>query len=162
MSEYSAEEALVAKFYTAFQSYDAETMAACYHPEVTFEDPGFGELYGASAGNMWRMLITRGSGELELTFSDIRTEGEVVHAHWEAKYPFGKKKRQVHNIIEGRFRFKDGLIIDHRDDFDFKRWVGMALGPMGKLLGGTAFMRRKVRGTVLERLARFEAKLAQA
>lgn len=34
-------------------------MAACYAPDVRFSDPVFGELRGAQAGDMWRMLAER-------------------------------------------------------------------------------------------------------
>ena len=36
---------------------------------------------------------------------------------------------------------RDGLIVDHVDSFDFHRWAGQALGPSGRLLGGTSFLR---------------------
>jgi ketosteroid isomerase-like protein len=31
-------------FYTVFAKGDAETMTSCYHKEVVFKDPSFGEL----------------------------------------------------------------------------------------------------------------------
>jgi ketosteroid isomerase-like protein len=40
-------EALIRRFYTAFGARDAGAMAACYHPDVLFCDPVFGELEGA-------------------------------------------------------------------------------------------------------------------
>ena len=36
--------AVVNRFYEAFARGDAAGMAACYHPEATFEDPAFGPL----------------------------------------------------------------------------------------------------------------------
>jgi len=41
--------ALVQRFYAAFDARDAEAMAACYHPDVVFSDPVFGELRGERA-----------------------------------------------------------------------------------------------------------------
>jgi ketosteroid isomerase-like protein len=40
---------LIETFYRAFAALDAEAMAACYHDEVTFEDPAFGQLQGEQA-----------------------------------------------------------------------------------------------------------------
>ena len=45
---------LIQTFYSAFARGDGDAMAACYAPDVTFEDPAFGELHGAEAGSMWR------------------------------------------------------------------------------------------------------------
>jgi hypothetical protein len=51
----------------------------------------------------------------------------------------------VVNDIRATFRFRDGLIADHRDVFDFHRWARQALGPSGLLLGWTPIVRNAVR-----------------
>jgi hypothetical protein len=51
----------------------------------------------------------------------------------------------VVNEIDASMRFEDGLIIEHRDSFDFWKWSRMALGPSGLLLGWTPMVRNKVR-----------------
>ncbi|MEZ4935768.1 MAG: nuclear transport factor 2 family protein [Saprospiraceae bacterium] len=60
------------QFYEAFQKGDAEKMIDCYHPEVVFEDPAFGQLNATEAANMWRMLIERGREILTLYFRTCR------------------------------------------------------------------------------------------
>jgi ketosteroid isomerase-like protein len=142
---------LIEKFYTAFQSRNADGMCACYHPEVTFTDPAFGTLRGAQATSMWRMLVERGK-DLRITFNNIRADDARGSAHWEASYTFGKNRRVVHNIIDAEFVFKDGLIYQHTDRFNFSRWAGMALGPVGALLGWTPFIRSAVRKDALKGL----------
>lgn len=139
----NANEALITKFYTAFQQRDAATMASCYHPNITFSDPAFVNLQGPEAGAMWQMLCERGK-DLTLTFSDVKADDTTGSAHWEATYTFSKTGHKVHNIIEARFKFQDGLIIEHRDGFSFRRWSGQALGTTGKLLGWTSFLQKKV------------------
>lgn len=57
-----------------------------------------------------------------------------------------REVRKVHNVIDARFEFRDGLIIRHVDTFNFHRWASRALGTPGKLFGGTGFLRRKVQG----------------
>ncbi|HEY8867627.1 MAG TPA: hypothetical protein VIM22_11870 [Solirubrobacteraceae bacterium] len=47
--------------------------------------------------------------------------------------------------MRATFRFADGLIADHRDDFGFYRWARQALGPPGQLLGWTPLIRGSVR-----------------
>ena len=154
-------ENLITRFYTAFQKGDAEAMAACYHPDIVFNDPVF-SLQGEHAGNMWRMLLGSGSGNLDISFRDVKADDQSGSAHWEAKYPFSKSGRSVHNIISAKFSFRDGLIVKHHDTFNFWRWTRMALGPMGMLMGWTSFVQNKVRSQAAGQLQRFEASKAEA
>jgi len=64
----------------------------------------------------------------------------------------------VHNIIDARFTFNDGLIASHRDTFDFWRWSRQALGPTGLMLGWTPLLRNKVRSRAASNLATFVSK----
>ena len=145
---------LIARFYRAFAARDAETMAACYTPDVVFEDPAFGELHGAEAGGMWRMLASRAK-DLAVTASDIQADDTSGAARWEAIYTFTQTGRRVHNRISARFRFRDGLICEHRDYFDFWAWSRQALGPAGLLLGWTPLLRNKVRTQARANLRRY-------
>jgi hypothetical protein len=61
-------------------------------------------------------------------------------------------------VIDATFEFKDWLIVRHTDRFDLHRWAGQALGFMGKLLGGTAFLQNKVRATAAKSLEDYIAK----
>lgn len=145
---------LIEKFYTAFQSRDADVMCACYHPKVTFTDPAFGTLHGAQAASMWRMLVERGK-DLQVTFRDIQADETRGSAHWEAHYTFSKSRRPIHNIIEAEFVFKDGLILQHTDRFNLWKWSSMALGLTGVLLGWTPFLQSAVRKNALRGLEKF-------
>jgi ketosteroid isomerase-like protein len=149
---------LIERFYTAFQRRDAEAMVACYHKEVTFSDPAFPGLVGDRARAMWRMLCERGN-DLEVTFDGITTDeaGATGRAHWEARYTFSQTGRKVHNVIDAKFRFHDGLIIDHVDAFSFWRWSRQALGPTGTLLGWTPVLKFAVRRTAARSLDKYMA-----
>ena len=148
---------LIRKFYTAFATGDADAMVSCYHQDVTFEDPAFGSLDSEDAPLMWRMLLSRSNG-LKITYHSEWADGETGGAMWEAHYEFGKNKRQVHNKISASFQFKDGLIVEHIDRFDFWRWSRMALGLPGVLLGWSPIIKSKVRKTVTGLLADFKEK----
>lgn len=145
---------LITRFYQAFQKRDAAAMAACYHRDIRFSDPAFPDLRGAQAGAMWKMLCARGK-DLRLEFRDVRADDKSGSAHWEAWYSFSATGRQVHNIIDAEFEFRDGLIARHTDRFDFHRWAGQALGPAGKLLGGFGFLQTKVQKMAAKGLAEF-------
>lgn len=145
---------LIRQFYSAFQRRDGAAMAACYHPDVHFSDPVFPDLRGARAGGMWKMLCEKGT-DLRLEFRNVHADDHSGGAHWEAWYAFSATGRSVHNIIEAAFEFRDGKIASHVDHFSFYRWAGQALGPTGKLLGWTPFLRNKVRAMARTNLDRF-------
>ena len=147
-------EALINKFYQAFQKKDAAAMASCYHKDIHFSDAAFPDLRGPMAGAMWKMLAERGK-DLKLEFRDVKADDRTGRAHWDAWYTFSATGRKVHNSIDASFEFKDGLIIRHIDTFDFHRWAGQALGPMGKLLGGFGFLQKKVQAQAAANLAAF-------
>lgn len=149
---------VVDRFYTAFAAQDAETMATCYHPEVVFEDPAFGELHGEEAADMWRMLIERGGDTLQVTHQLLEADERHAKANWEAKYQFSKTGRSVHNKIAATFELKDGLIIRHHDHFNFRKWAQMALGPVAGLLAFTPMIQNKVRKTSLKLLQSYRSK----
>ncbi len=147
---------LITRFYSAFQRKDAEGMVACYAPEVRFSDPVFPDLVGERAKGMWRMLVGRGK-DLRLEFRDVRADDRGGSAHWEAWYTFSATGRQVHNVIDGAFTFRDGLIASHTDRFDLYRWSRQALGLKGALLGWTPFVQGAIRRQAGSALTKFLA-----
>ena len=76
-------QALITRFYQAFQQLDAQGMAACYTDDVVFSDPVFGQLRGKDAADMWRMLTSRAK-DFSLTFDQVQADGQRGSAHWVA------------------------------------------------------------------------------
>ena len=148
---------LIERFYAAFDARDGETMAACYAPGAHFSDPVFPDLNDDEPGAMWRMLTAQAT-ELRIELLE-HTEDT---ARWRAHYVFSQTGRPVVNDVRATFRFADGLIADHRDEFSFHRWSRQALGLPGLLLGWTPLLRSKVRSNALKSLASFRAREAQA
>ncbi|RXK58816.1 nuclear transport factor 2 family protein [Lacibacter luteus] len=146
---------LIETFYTAFAKGDWQTMANCYHPDAEFTDEVFVGLKGKEVPAMWRMLIERGGGNMEITHSHVQLAGEQGNADWVAVYIFSATGRRVINRIHAEFELKDGKIFRHRDSFDLHKWAGQAMGFKGQLLGGTGFFRKKVRKTARAGLDRF-------
>jgi ketosteroid isomerase-like protein len=147
---------LIEELYGAFAEGDGDRMAACYAPVASFSDPVFGELDGREAGGMWRML-TGQAKDLRIELLDHDTQGERGSAHWRAHYTFSQTGRSVINDVQASFRFADGLIVEHVDDFDFYRWARQALGPRGLILGWTPIVRSAVRGRARASLEQFLA-----
>ena len=140
----SQNDSLIQSFYGAFAAKDGASMAACYAPDVSFSDPVFPDLHGAEAGAMWRMLTSR-STDLRVELLEHEADGDRGSARWQAHYTFTQTGRPVVNDIRASFRFADGLIAEHRDEFDFYRWARQALGPTGLILGWTPIVRSAVR-----------------
>ena len=150
--------ALIARFYDALGRRDAAAMTACYAPDATFADPVFGTLDAAGAAAMWRMLCARGR-DLRVEASGIEADESTGRAHWQATYSYGPTARPVVNEIDAAFRFRRGLIVEHVDRFDLKRWATQALGLSGRVLGFTPLlgpMVRKQASTALEAWRRRE------
>ena len=148
-------QATIERFYKAFASLDAKTMAECYALDAKFEDEVF-ELRGRThIGGMWTMLCLaikkQGRSDWKLEVRDITDHS----AHWEPHYRFSATGNLVHNIIDAEFEFdSQGLIKRHRDRFSFWRWSRQALGMKGVLLGWTGWMRGKVRRQANRQLAK--------
>ncbi len=123
----------IRQFYEAFDRHDGDTMAGLYAPDGRFHDPVFGDLSGAEAGDMWRMLTGR-SEDLRVELADHSAEGDTGTARWIATYTFSTG-RQVVNDIQARFRFREGKIVEHEDSFSFWGWSRQAMGPIGVALG---------------------------
>lgn len=145
---------LIEKFYMAFQNKDAETMISCYHDDITFSDPAFGELNGDDARAMWRMLC-RNASDLKIEFSDINASLKKGSVHWEAWYTFSKTGKKVHNVVNAEFDFKDSKIIKHTDTFNLHKWATQAFGLKGRLLGGTNFFKNKLHQQTHKTLKQF-------
>ena len=155
--------ATIEALYAAFARLDADTMAACYAIDASFEDEAFTLQGRPQIGAMWAMLCTatreRGLADWKLAVSDIIDAGAHWSARWQAHYRFSATGRLVHNTIDAEFTFDAaGLIQRHRDRFDFWRWSSQALGLPGQLLGWTPFLRNKVRAQAAANLQRFIAK----
>jgi ketosteroid isomerase-like protein len=145
---------LITTFYTAFQNKDWKTMQSCYHNNVVFNDPVFQNLKGKEAFAMWHMLVEAGK-DLRLEFNDVKANDTEGSSHWEAYYSFSRTGRKVHNIIDAKFKFKEGKIIEHTDSFDLWRWSRMALGIPGVLLGWSPIIRNKIRSMAQSNLKKF-------
>jgi len=148
---------LIETFYNAFQNKDAATMISCYHDDIIFCDPAFGELKGDDAKAMWRMLC-KNSSELKLEFSNINASLKKGSVHWEAWYTFSSTGRKVHNIVDAEFDFKDSKIIKHIDRFNLHKWATQAFGLKGWLIGGTHFFQNKLNQQTNKMLAAFKEK----
>jgi hypothetical protein len=150
----NAHETLIHQFYSAFQKKDYSTMQNLYHPEAHFSDPVFSSLNSHGVKAMWQMLVTAGK-DLKITFKDIQANDNTGTCHWEAWYTFSRTGKKVHNIIDASFEFKDGLILNHKDQFDFWRWSRQALGLPGWLLGWSSFLKNKIQKTAASGLQKF-------
>jgi ketosteroid isomerase-like protein len=148
-----ANRATIERLYEAFGQCNGSAMTACYAPGAHFRDPAFGDLEGEEIGAMWRMLTGRAT-DLKIELREHDAGEDSGSAHWIARYTFSTG-RPVVNDIQASFRFADGLIADHVDDFDFRNWAKQALGPSGHLVALLPPLRSKARAKALDQLATY-------
>ncbi len=147
---------LINSFYQGLGNQEGEAMVACYHQHVVFEDPAFGELAAQDACDMWRMLCASGT-DLQVRHTILDDSDSNATVNWIADYTFSATGRSVTNDVTATLKFQDGLIIDHRDHFDFWKWSRQALGMPGLLLGWSPMLKSKVRATTRTNLDAFQA-----
>jgi hypothetical protein len=147
--------ATIERFYAAFGECNGSAMTACYAPGAHFHDPAFGDLKGDDIGAMWRMLTGRAT-DLKIELHEHDAGEDSGRAHWIARYTFSTG-RPVVNDIQASFRFDEaGRIVDHVDDFDFRRWAKQALGVKGTLVAFLPPLRAKARAQALGQLEDFK------
>ena len=154
----NANEQLIHRFYSAFQIKDYQSMQDCYSDKVVFNDPVFINLEAREVKAMWEMFCKNGK-DLVIEFSEIKADNNHGSAKWTAHYRFSSSGKKVVNHIHAAFRFEDGFIIHHEDDFDFYAWSCQALGITGKLLGKTNYLKNKVRNSARYNLQSFMNKV---
>jgi ketosteroid isomerase-like protein len=153
-------EQLLHRLYSSLQQRDAAGMAACYHDKVHFHDPAFQDLLGQDARDMWALLIKRGK-DLQISYSNIVANDHEGWAEWTATYTFSATGRRVVNRIRAHFRFQEGKIINHRDEFNFNAWLHMAFGWRAWLFKLPA-VRKKFHNTLKKTLRDYQAKNSKA
>jgi hypothetical protein len=151
------EERLIKTFYTNFQQRNWKGMAEAYHPDIFFYDPVFGNLEGERVAAMWEMLLSNAT-ELDMQFDEVVSDGGYGSCLWVARYIFPATGRRVVNRGKGRFKFEDGKIIEHQDEFSFWKWSAQALGWKGAVFGWSSVLQNGVRARARSRLDRFMKK----
>lgn len=132
------------QLYTSIANRAISNIKTCYAPTARFNDPVFDTLVGNEIPKMWRMLIEKSKGNLEIEYTIIKSNEHKSSVEWIATYTFGKNKRKIRNVIQSEFYFKDGLIIKQNDDFNIWTWSKQAFGFSGFLFGWTGYMQNKI------------------
>jgi hypothetical protein len=141
----------IERWYRALAHRDAAGLAACDHAVARRSDPAFPNRSG-DRRDVGR-AVRAGAG-----FRGVQAEGDRGETHWEARYRYARTGRMGHKLIDAEFRFQDGLIIEHRDRFSFRRWARQAVGPAGGVLGWTPYGRGKVQAEAAQGLAMWKEK----
>lgn len=148
---------LIEHFYRCFQQLDWKGMQECYHDEAVFYDPVFQNLNSVEVKAMWEMLCKQAK-DLEISFSNVAGDEEYGSCHWKADYTFSKTGRKVVNSIKAHFKFHEGKIIEHMDDFSLWNWSRQALGVSGLILGWSSVVKKKIRAMAMTNLQKFMSK----
>ena len=122
---------LLEELYRCLEGKDHQGMAACYHPDASFQDIAFALRGKKQIHAMWHMISET---DLRASFTVSRADAQTGTADLVDDYTFRDTGRRVHNVIRSEFRFRDGLIVEHRDSCDALKWGMQALGPVKGVL----------------------------
>jgi limonene-1,2-epoxide hydrolase len=120
---------VVGQFYAAFERKDVDAMEKLYAPRLRFQDAIFSFDSAAGATHMWRKLF-QVDPNAKLKFTLDSAEGSTVKGHWVADYHVGG--RPVHNEVSTTMKVEGGRILEHTDDFSWKKWAPQAF-PAGRI-----------------------------
>ena len=152
----SINDKTIHRLYQGFIDKDFEVMQACYADDAVFSDPVFTHLDADRVRGMWQMFCVNGK-DVKIRYRDVKVDQDRGEAFWEATYIFSGSGNRVENQICAKFKFRNGLIVEHIDSFDFYKWAKQALGFSGLLLGWTSFYKNKVSQKAMANLNRFMA-----
>lgn len=125
----SAPADVVTRFYEAFEAKNVDAMEQLYAPNLRFKDAIFSFDDAAGATHMWRKLF-QVDPNAKLAFTLDSADGATVKGHWVADYHVNG--RPVHNEVSTTMRVEGGRIVEHTDDFSWKKWAPQAF-PAGRL-----------------------------
>lgn len=134
---------IVQNFYSAFKQKDAKTMNSFLADNICFEDPAFGKLEGEDVKYMWQFLIENAK-DFSMNYTIENEKNNTVSANWTAQYTFSTTGNTVINEVRSRFEIHDGKIINHKDDFDLKKWIKQALGSAAGFFGASFLVKNAV------------------
>jgi ketosteroid isomerase-like protein len=142
---------LVEQLYRSLDRHDFQAMADCYHPSACFRDIAFDLEGKEQIRSMWQMIC---AGDIRATFEIVRADEASAVAKLVDEYTMSKSRRRVRNAIESRFRFQDGLILEHHDFCDARAWAAAAIGGIGGFfVGRLRFLRAWGANAKLRRFA---------
>ena len=131
---------LINKLLADYQAANHTGMAECFHEEATFQDIAFRLRGRKNIHAMYHMICNNGI-TVTIDQSAIH-QGETVVARITDKYIFSDTQRPVKNPIKCTFRFRDGLIVEQRDECDAADWGRQAIGGIkGWAAGHIPFLR---------------------
>ena len=144
---------LVERLYSALSRHACQDMAVCYSADATFRDIAFNLQGRKKIGAMWGMVCDT---DIEVTFQVVQADDESAVACIVDDYTFSETGRRVRNVIESKFRFGNGLIIEHVDSCDARLWAAMAMGGVSGFFAGRFRLLRRWKAAQL--LRDYEAK----
>ena len=137
---------LLEKFYAGLKNADLSAISECYDDNAYFEDIAFKRYGKSQIMEMWQLVCHAKPKIIVLSLSADVDNGV---ARWNAKYKYGKTEtkpgRQVINTLNSKFVFRDGYIINQRDDCDARAWARQAFPfPISLAAGWIGPLRRYV------------------
>jgi len=147
-------------FLRALAQRDVEAMIRCYTTTATYHSPIFPQVEGDTLTATWQWFCAK-APDLTMVVDEQAFEANTARVQWTATYTFPKTGRPVVQVTDSIFVFEGPQLCRHEDRFDLHRWSHMALGPLGRVLGGRRWLQRSLQRAAAERVARFQERQRQ-
>ena len=140
---------LIEKLYSSLRDDKPDAAAACYAGDAHFEDIAFWLNGRDYILQMWRLVCSQ---KVRVSFDSVVADDQHGGANWVAKYTITETRRKVTNPTTAHFDFRDGLIVNHRDQCDAMAWATQAFPfPLNLAFGSIEPLRRGVARNKLKR-----------
>jgi ketosteroid isomerase-like protein len=148
---------LIRRLYAGLEACNLDEIAACYADDAQFTDIAF-ELHGKTqVMQMWRMICTKVKPTVTWeTLAPPSADAETGTGRWHAEYWYDRNLpthpgRWVVNDLCSSFKFRNGLIVEHRDDCNVWNWAKQALAfPKNLAAAAIPALRRSIARKKLE------------
>jgi ketosteroid isomerase-like protein len=126
-------ETIPDRLFTALKRHDHPAMAACYAEAATFHDIAFDLRCKKHIHAMWHMIC---EGDIRATYEIVECNAQSARVNLVDDYTFRETGQPVHNRIQSRLSFENGLIVRHEDDCDPRQWAAMAFAGFPRIVKG--------------------------
>ena len=134
---------IVEGFYEALNKGDYQFVNSLYHSNASYKDELF-ELKGVEIHALWYSAV-QPDLNLSVELKSIKEVDGRVITEWVMNYTLDIINRRISLNEKGTFIFKGDKIIEHIDEYDFWSWCTQAFGIIGKSLGWSNWLRKRVR-----------------
>lgn len=146
-------EFIINKVFESITELNSVKINALYADEAIFEDPSIGEITGVVIKYWWQFLYGQMSN-ISIEVLDIKINGDEAIVSWKNNHLLKLTGKQLSLDFTTNFTFKDGFIVFHKNNYDFKQFVKQAFGPIAAM-SGNKIMQKMIKGQLNKMISNY-------